>query len=86
LFTRVEMGHIVIGSGVGDEEIARISFIAVVGVSGSILDGRFLTESPEAAFAAGRQAMVSGVLGGFGFLLFWEDFISPTVRGSQEDT
>jgi carboxylesterase type B len=30
----------------------------VVGVSGSILDGRFLTKSPEATFAAGKQTMV----------------------------
>ena len=35
----------------------------VVGVSGAILDGRFLTESPEAAFAAGRQAMVPVIVG-----------------------
>jgi para-nitrobenzyl esterase len=35
----------------------------VVGVSGSILDGRFLTETPEAAFAAGHQAMVPVIVG-----------------------
>jgi para-nitrobenzyl esterase len=35
----------------------------VVGVSGSILDGKFLVETPEAAFAAGRQAMVPVIVG-----------------------
>jgi para-nitrobenzyl esterase len=35
----------------------------VVGVSGSILDGRFLTKSPEATFAAGEQAMVPVMVG-----------------------
>jgi para-nitrobenzyl esterase len=35
----------------------------VVGVSGAILDGRFLTETPEAAFAAGHQAMVPVIVG-----------------------
>jgi para-nitrobenzyl esterase len=35
----------------------------VVGVSGSILDGRFLIEPPEAAFAAARQAMVPVIVG-----------------------
>ena len=35
----------------------------VVGVSGAILDGRFLTETPEAAFAAGHQAMVPIIVG-----------------------
>jgi para-nitrobenzyl esterase len=35
----------------------------VVGVSGAILDGQFLPETPEAAFAAGRQAMVPVIVG-----------------------
>ena len=35
----------------------------VVGVPGAILDGRFLTETPEAAFAAGHQAMVPVIVG-----------------------
>jgi para-nitrobenzyl esterase len=35
----------------------------VVGVSGAILDGRFLTETPEAALAAGHQAMVPVIVG-----------------------
>jgi len=35
----------------------------VVGVSGSILDGWFLTKSPEAAFEAGEQAMVPVLVG-----------------------
>ncbi len=35
----------------------------VVGVAGAILDGRFLTDAPEAAFAAGRQAMVPVIVG-----------------------
>ncbi len=35
----------------------------VIGVSGSILDGRFLTKSPEATFAAGEQARVPTVVG-----------------------
>jgi para-nitrobenzyl esterase len=35
----------------------------VVGVAGSILDGRFLVEAPEAAFAGGRQAMVPVIVG-----------------------
>jgi para-nitrobenzyl esterase len=35
----------------------------VVGVSGAILDGQFLTETPEAAFAAGHQAMVPVMVG-----------------------
>jgi carboxylesterase type B len=35
----------------------------VVGVSGSILDGRFLIEPPEAAFAAARQAIVPVIVG-----------------------
>ncbi len=35
----------------------------VIGVSGPILDGRFLFESPEAAFAAGRQAPVPVIIG-----------------------
>lgn len=39
------------------------SGLPVVGVSGSILDGRFLTETPEAAFAAGRQAKVPVIVG-----------------------
>ncbi len=35
----------------------------VIGISGSILDGRFLLETPEAAFAAGRQAPVPVIVG-----------------------
>jgi para-nitrobenzyl esterase len=35
----------------------------VVGVAGAILDGQFLPETPEAAFAAGRQAMVPLAVG-----------------------
>jgi para-nitrobenzyl esterase len=35
----------------------------VVGIAGAILDGRFLTDTPEAAFAAGRQAMVAVMVG-----------------------
>lgn len=35
----------------------------VVGVAGSIIDGKFLTETPEAAFAAGHQAMVPVMVG-----------------------
>lgn len=35
----------------------------VTGVAGSIVDGRFLTETPEAAFAAGHQAMVPVIVG-----------------------
>ncbi|MDP9810704.1 para-nitrobenzyl esterase [Rhizobium tibeticum] len=35
----------------------------VIGVSGSIIDGRFLLETPEAAFAAGRQAPVPVIIG-----------------------
>jgi para-nitrobenzyl esterase len=35
----------------------------MVGVSGAILDGVFLPETPEAAFAAGRQAMVPVIVG-----------------------
>jgi para-nitrobenzyl esterase len=35
----------------------------VVGVSGAILDGRFLTETPEVAFAAGHQAMMPVIFG-----------------------
>ncbi len=35
----------------------------VIGVSGSIIDGRFLLETPEAAFAAGRQASVAVIVG-----------------------
>jgi len=35
----------------------------VVGVSGPIVDGRFLLETPEAAFAAGRQASVPVIVG-----------------------
>ena len=35
----------------------------VVGVAGSILDGKFLTETPESAFKAGRQAMVPIIVG-----------------------
>ncbi|MDQ0558645.1 para-nitrobenzyl esterase [Rhizobium mesoamericanum] len=35
----------------------------VVGISGPIVDGRFLPEAPEAAFAAGRQAPVPVIVG-----------------------
>nr|WP_174826571.1 carboxylesterase family protein [Rhizobium ruizarguesonis] len=35
----------------------------VLGVSGAIIDGRFLLETPEAAFAAGRQAPVPVIIG-----------------------
>jgi len=35
----------------------------VVAISGSILDGRFLIETPEAAFAAGHQAKVPVIVG-----------------------
>ncbi|QWW69955.1 carboxylesterase/lipase family protein [Rhizobium sp. WYJ-E13] len=35
----------------------------VIGVSGSIIDGKFMTETPEAAFAAGRQALVPVIVG-----------------------
>jgi para-nitrobenzyl esterase len=35
----------------------------VIGISGAILDGRFITETPEAAFAAGRQAKVPVIVG-----------------------
>lgn len=35
----------------------------VIGISGPILDGRFLLETPEAAFAAGRQAPVPVIVG-----------------------
>ncbi|GAA1288102.1 carboxylesterase/lipase family protein [Streptomyces aureus] len=35
----------------------------VPGISGSILDGRFLTETPDAAFAAGHQAKVPVIVG-----------------------
>ncbi len=35
----------------------------VVGVAGSIIDGKFLPETPEDAFKAGRQAMVPMVVG-----------------------
>ncbi|MBY3296264.1 carboxylesterase family protein, partial [Rhizobium laguerreae] len=35
----------------------------VIGVSGPIIDGRFLLETPEAAFAAGRQAPVPVIVG-----------------------
>lgn len=35
----------------------------VVGVSGAIIDGRFLSETPEDAFAAGHQAMVPVIVG-----------------------
>ncbi|MDI7860535.1 carboxylesterase family protein [Rhizobiaceae bacterium n13] len=35
----------------------------VSGVSGAILDGRFLSETPEAALSAGRQAMVAVMVG-----------------------
>lgn len=34
-----------------------------IGVAGSIVDGKFLTETPEAAFAAGHQAMVPVMVG-----------------------
>ncbi|WP_411197005.1 carboxylesterase family protein, partial [Rhizobium sp.] len=35
----------------------------VIGISGPIIDGRFLLETPEAAFAAGRQAPVPVIVG-----------------------
>ncbi|MGR9141504.1 carboxylesterase/lipase family protein [Rhizobium leguminosarum] len=35
----------------------------VIGISGAIIDGRFLLETPEAAFAAGRQAPVPVIVG-----------------------
>ncbi|NKL80687.1 carboxylesterase family protein [Rhizobium leguminosarum] len=35
----------------------------VIGVSGAIIDGRFLLETPEAALAAGRQAPVPVIVG-----------------------
>lgn len=37
--------------------------VQIVGISGPILDGRFLTETTEAAFAAGHQAMVPVIVG-----------------------
>lgn len=35
----------------------------VIGVAGSILDGKFMVETPEAAFAAGREAQVPFIIG-----------------------
>jgi para-nitrobenzyl esterase len=35
----------------------------VIGISGSIIDGKFLTETPDAAFAAGRQVPVPVIVG-----------------------
>lgn len=35
----------------------------VIGISGAMIDGRFLLETPEAAFAAGRQAPVPVIIG-----------------------
>ncbi|MGO8601218.1 hypothetical protein ACDA55_36810, partial [Rhizobium ruizarguesonis] len=35
----------------------------VIGISGAMIDGRFLLETPEAAFAAGRQATVPVIVG-----------------------
>ncbi|MBY5399550.1 carboxylesterase family protein [Rhizobium leguminosarum] len=35
----------------------------VLGISGAMIDGRFLLETPEAAFAAGRQAPVPVIVG-----------------------
>lgn len=35
----------------------------VIGISGAIIDGRFLPETPETAFAAGRQAQVPVIVG-----------------------
>jgi para-nitrobenzyl esterase len=35
----------------------------VIGVSGSIIEGKFLTETPDAAFAAGRQALFPVIVG-----------------------
>ena len=41
------------------EEIAALSAgKLIIGVAGSILDGKLVIEAPEATFAAGRQAMV----------------------------
>ena len=46
------------------QEIAALSTRKlIVGVAGAILDGRLVVEAPEAAFAAGRQAMVPVVVG-----------------------
>lgn len=35
----------------------------IVGLAGSIVDGKFLTDTPEAAFKNGRQAMVPMIIG-----------------------
>jgi para-nitrobenzyl esterase len=48
----------------GPETIAALSADSTPpGVAMSIIDGRFLTEPPEAALAAGRQAMVPTIIG-----------------------
>ncbi len=48
----------------GPEVLAALSGgPQVIGVAGSIRDGRLVVEPPEAAFAAGRQAMVPVVVG-----------------------
>jgi para-nitrobenzyl esterase len=48
----------------GDEVLAALAKgEPVIGVSGSIIDGTFLTETPEGAFAAGHQAKVPIIVG-----------------------
>jgi para-nitrobenzyl esterase len=56
-------GKLVEGASAPEVLAGMASGQPLVGVAGAILDERFLVEPPEAAFAAGRQAMVPVMVG-----------------------
>lgn len=62
-FRALPAAKLVEGSSAQEELVALAAGTQVIGFAGAIRDGRLIVEPPEAALAAGRQAMVPVVIG-----------------------
>ena len=77
----VSLIHVICFIGMRKFVLAILAVAMIVG-GGWLLFEQFTVST----IIYGKVVFFCGMLVGIGILLLWEDFISPVVRGSQNDT